>query len=131
LNNNKISKISNLNAYSLADITEIDSSRILLSLRDKEDGIFFYSRNSFKLDKITVTNDSLRNSSLYAVPVVINAKNIVAASSYQLVNINTETKKEKQLLPSSGAHFKTLRYNYKKKTTVFYENGCRKYFPHY
>lgn len=37
-------KISNLNAYSLSGISDVDSTRLLLSLRDSDNGIFFMKK---------------------------------------------------------------------------------------
>lgn len=36
-----------------------------------------------------------------------------------MVKIDLEAKKEKQLLPSSGSHFRTIRYN-KKRGRVYF-----------
>jgi len=44
LNDKKASKVSNLNAYSLSGISDVDSTRLLLSLRDNDDGIFFIKK---------------------------------------------------------------------------------------
>jgi len=115
-------KISDLNAYSLSNIIEIDENKLLISQRgtEIENGIFFYNKNfKSELIKIETTNDTLRNSTGYTNPVLLDSHTLVCASYFQLMKIDLETKLEKQILSSNGYHFKQINYN-KKLDRLFF-----------
>lgn len=121
IDNPKSKKISTLNAYSLSDLNGVDENKIIISQRgsDAENGIFFYNKNSNELEKIETTNDTLRHSTGYSNPVLLNDNTIICASYYQLVKIDLVTKLEKTILPSNGYHFRKICYNRKLKRIFF------------
>lgn len=111
-------KISNLSAYSIQDINLSSNGNLLFSMTDDDSGSFFLNTRNFSVSKITTTNDTLRNCMLYSNPIMVNNGLILCSSSYQLVVIDLKARKEKTILPSSGSHFKCIRYN--KKTDLIY-----------
>lgn len=118
----KTKKISSLNAYGISDLQEFDENKFILSQRGvgSENGIFYYSDNfKTELKKITTTNDTLRNSTGYSNPVVLDNYSLICASYYQLVKIDLNTRLEKTILPSNGYHFKQINYNKKLKKIFF------------
>jgi len=119
LGENKIIKISDLKAYSLSRISEVDSNKLLLAMHTKNKGIFFYKENDEILNQILVTNDSLSHSSSYSNPIMIDENNIICVSYYVLKGIDLKTKKEKRILRSNGSQFNTIRYNEKLKRIFF------------
>lgn len=112
-------KLSNLNAYSLHNITDLNKKEMLLSMHHENDGVFIYRKSKNVFDRIVALND-VYNSSGYSNPVVIDSVNIVCSSFYDLVDFNTVSKTEKQILASTGTHFKTIRFN-KKLRKIFFQ----------
>ena len=111
LKSKKITKLSKLNAYSMFNLTDADSTRLLLTIRGNDDGIYFLGKSKPVLDKITATNDTLRNSKFYFNPIMISENSIICASSFDLVLIDLKEKKQTKLLNSTGSHFRIIRYN--------------------
>jgi len=128
LDNNdfKPKKISAMAAYSLASLIEVDKDKILIGVRGDEadSGIFFYHKDSKKVEKIVTTNDTLTNSTGYLNPVVLDDGNIICASYYELVSIDLKSKLDEMILPSSGYHFRDIRYN-KKLHKIFFARQDR------
>lgn len=122
LGERKVSKISNLKAYSLANISDIDSNRLLLDLQGKESGIFFYEKSKSVLNKVSIRNDSLSYSKGYSNPILINSDNIICASYYVLVNIDMKSQQEKVILPSDNSGINVIRYH-KKSGRLFFKRG--------
>lgn len=115
-------KISELKAYNLYGLVELNKSKLLIGQRgsDFENGIFFFDKNSnTKLEKIETTNDKLKNSTGYSNPIVVADRNIVCSSYYQLVRIDLATKLEEIILPSTGYHFRKICYN-KRLERIFF-----------
>ncbi len=109
--NRKVNRISNLSAYRLYNIEDIDNDRLLFDLRDEKNGIFFYNKFDFSLMRISTSNDTLRNSNDYSNPILVNSNRIVCSSNYDLVNIDLLEKKESLLSSTDGTHFNAVRYN--------------------
>lgn len=110
LKDNKTSKISNLKAYGLYSISDI-GNQILFNMRGEEEGVFFYKKDGGRLNKVVTVNDTLTNSTGYSNPLMIDTAKLIAASYYQLVSIDLNSKIEALVLPSNGNHFKVVRYN--------------------
>ncbi|MCJ0743673.1 TolB family protein [Pedobacter montanisoli] len=122
LNNDNISKISNLNAYSLYHITDLNSDQILFAMRSKDDGVFLYNKKENKLKRIVTLNDTINNSKTYSNPVLIDNDVMVCSSYYELVKINMKTQTESQILSSTGTQFKDVKYNRKTNKLFFRKN---------
>ncbi|MGJ1417975.1 hypothetical protein ACR79T_00010 [Sphingobacterium spiritivorum] len=116
-------KITNLNSYQITNILDIDSSQMLLTINDKDRGIFFLEKKSGNLSKIQTLNDTLRNSTGYSNPVLLNNNYVVCSSYYELAQIDLKKKIEKIILPSSGVHFKQIRYNKLLNSIFFIKQG--------
>ncbi|WP_316841952.1 hypothetical protein [Pedobacter gandavensis] len=111
-------KVSNLNAYSLYNITDLNNNEMLLSMHHKNDGVFIYRKSKNVFERIVASN-GVGNTSGYSNPVVVDSVNIVCSSYYELVDFNTESKTEKQILASTGTHFKIIRFNRKLRKIFF------------
>jgi len=119
LGDNKVVKLTDLRAYSLSRISEVDSNKLLFAMHTKNRGIFFYKSNDETLDQILVTNDTLSHSSSYSNPIMIDENTVICVSYYALKEINLKTKKEKRILRSNGSQFNIIRYNEKLKRIFF------------
>ncbi|WP_133576468.1 TolB-like translocation protein [Pedobacter metabolipauper] len=119
LNSNKITKITNLKAYSIYYLTDIDSLTMAFNMGDKERGIYFYEKRSEVLNRLVTKNDTLANSTLYSEPAFIDRNHIICNSNYKLVTIHLLSKYEKSILSSDGGQFIALRFN-KKLNRIFF-----------
>ena len=117
LNDKTIVKKTNEAAYSIYNLSDVDSTRWLFNLNGE--GSYFYNKNGSGKKMIVAINDTLRNSKMYFNPLMIDRNTIITSSSYDLVKINLATKMEKLLLLMSGSHFSTIRYN-KKLGKIFF-----------
>lgn len=116
-------KLTNINAYTLYNIIDFDKERFLLTVRGGDEGLFFLTKKQEdKLDKIITTNDTLNNSTGYSNAVVLDKNNIICSSYYKLIVLNLLTKNERMILPSTGSHFKEIRYCNKGKKVFFTKN---------
>ncbi len=116
INNLKSKKISNLNSYSIQEILNLGKDSLVISMQGypDESGLFFFNTdhnitNPKTLNKIMITNDTLRNSTMYSNPVLLTNNNVLCASSYQLVMLDLKAKKEFPVLPSTGYHYNIIR----------------------
>ncbi|MFP9114887.1 hypothetical protein ACLI1A_13205 [Flavobacterium sp. RHBU_3] len=110
LETNEVTKITELEAYSLYTITDADKERLLFSIKNHTSGIFFYNKKLKELEQITAVNDTLNNSTSYTDPVLLNEKSIVCSSYYRLVKIDLINKKEQTILASNGHQFSEVHY---------------------
>ncbi|TDQ08059.1 TolB-like translocation protein [Pedobacter metabolipauper] len=126
LHNNKIAKVTNLKAYSIYHITDVDSLTMVFNMGDKEGGIFFYGKRSGVLNRLVTKNDTLTNSTGYFDPAFIDQNHIICSSYYELVTIDLLSKYEKLILPSNGRQFTARRYN-KKLNRIFFMKSDDEY----
>ncbi|MDR2228487.1 MAG: hypothetical protein LBE39_03365 [Flavobacteriaceae bacterium] len=123
-------RISNLKAYSMQEILNMEGDSLLVSMQGKysdESGLFFVNKvSSMKeegiLNKIWIKNDTLRNSTMYANPVILPNNQILCASSYQMVMLDLKSNKEFPVLPSNGYHYNIIR---NVNNLVFYQRSDR------
>jgi len=119
----KSKKVSNLNSYYMGEIIKWKNDILLVSIKGepKDSGLFRFNLKSDVgsklLEKIIIKNDTLRNSTMYDNPTILDSGNIICSSSYQMVNINMESKKEFLILPSTGYHYNAIR---KRKNLIYY-----------
>ncbi|MCJ7933835.1 MAG: hypothetical protein MUW56_09415 [Chryseobacterium sp.] len=123
----KSKRISNLNSYSMREILSLGQDCLLISRQGEpnESGLFLFNtklgvNNSNPLSKIMIENDTLRNSTMYSNPVVLTNKNILCASSYQLVMLDLKVKKEYPIFPSTGYHYNIIR---NVQDVIFYQQN--------
>ncbi|WP_312903059.1 hypothetical protein [Chryseobacterium taichungense] len=123
----KSKKISNLNSYSMTEILNLGQDILLISQQGEssESGLFLFNTKSSGyesnlLNKIIIDNDTLRNSTMYSNPVLLPSKNILCASSYQLVMLDLSKKEEYPIFPSTGYHYSTIRNI---KNLIFYKQN--------
>lgn len=122
----KSKKLSNLNSYYMGEILNWSKDSLLISIQGEpsESGLFFFKTSSLRslksLKKVVIRNDSLRNSTMYANPVVLSNNNILCSSSYQMVKLDLDTKKEYPILSSTGYHYSTIRNI---RNIVFYQQS--------
>lgn len=122
LSKGEVSKISNLKAYSLANISEVDSNRLILDIQGKESGVFFYEKGKSVLNKVSIKNDSLSYAKGYSNPILISNNNLICTSYYVLVNIDLKNQKEKVILPFDNSSIHNIRYH-KKSGRLFFQKG--------
>ncbi|MBM7420647.1 MULTISPECIES: hypothetical protein [Chryseobacterium] len=108
-------KLSNIHSYSMTEIGEINKDNLIVSMQGakEESGLFTIDKKTKitlqNLKKISIENDTLRNSTMYGNPVILSQNKILCSSSYQLVLLNLDKKEETQILPSTGYHYRTIR----------------------
>ncbi|KIO79008.1 hypothetical protein TH53_00115 [Pedobacter lusitanus] len=129
LNGGEVSKISDLKAYSLANISDVDSNRLILDMKGTESGVFFYEKGKSVLNKVSFKNDSLSYSKGYSNPILINKDNIICASYYVLVDIDMKIQQEKVILPSDNSSIRVIRYN-KGLGRLFIQKGDKLNYIH-
>lgn len=122
LSKGEVSKISNLKAYSLANISEVDSNRLILDIKGKESGVFFYEKVKSVLTKVSIKNDSLSYAKGYSNPIFIRNDNLICTSYYLLVNIDMKSQKEKVIIQSDNSPIHNIRYH-KKSGRLFFQKG--------
>lgn len=110
----------------MGEILNWSKDSLLISIQGEpsESGLFFFKTSSLRslksLKKVVIRNDSLRNSTMYANPVVLSNNNILCSSSYQMVKLDLDTKKEYPILSSTGYHYSTIRNI---RNIVFYQQS--------
>lgn len=110
----KSRKISNLNSYYIGEILNWKKD-ILVSIQGQsnESGLFLFNASNLQkktsLERIIIENDTLRNSTMYANPVLLSDNTVLCSSSYQMVKLDLKSKKEYPVLPSNGYHYSLIR----------------------
>lgn len=132
LKDHQIKKVTNLNAYQLSNIIDVNDNELILDLFPE--GVCRYKKDgSAKLSKISPTNNKERNLDSYSKPVLVNEKSILLVSYYELVSFNLSDNKERLIFSTHGTdQFSTIRslgkknrlmFSYSKNDTVLYSIG--------
>lgn len=123
----KSKKLTNLNSYYMSEVLNWKKDSLLVSIQGEPNnsGIFLFDIKSnlekkISLNKIIIKNDTLRNSSMYANPVILSNNDVLCSSSYQMVKLDLKNQKEYPILPSTGYHYNIIR---NVKNMIFYQQN--------
>ncbi|MBL4707635.1 MAG: hypothetical protein JKY48_04255 [Flavobacteriales bacterium] len=124
LSNDSITKLSDLNAYSLHQIFEIDTSNILLHLGSGKDGglMLFNKEEPDKLQKIVPKSNPRKEvNDLFDTPIYSKRLNKMAfIAPYQLYIMDMDSKEASLLFDNrGGAHVDYINFLEKKKKVIF------------
>lgn len=124
LKDRQIKKITNLNAYQLSSIIDVNDNELIIDLFPE--GVFFYKKHgSAELSKISPTNNKKRNSNSYTRPVAINERSVSLVSYYELISFRLSDNEEKLIFSTHGTNqFGTVRSLRKRNRLIFsYSNN--------
>lgn len=123
LKDKRILKITNLNAYKLSNIIDLNEEKMILDMCPEGTCIYNKATNSI-LTKISPVNNKDRAIDSYSTPVLINHDLISLVSYYELIGFNLSDRKEQLIFSTEGAHqFGTIRFLKEKNSLVFSYSG--------
>jgi hypothetical protein len=101
----EISRVTNLNAYNISSLSEIDSAQILFNLDGGPDGgMYSVSAGITKeLKRFQTANDPRKDESMYSNPKYIEKYNIIVFTApYELYKMDKESRNAELLVDAKG-----------------------------
>lgn len=100
----KITKISNINSYKLAQLSIFDMDSLLVyEFAGTSGGMFIFDLNSKKMKKIVPKNDPRNDVSLYDTPIYSKKFNVMAfIAPYQIYTMDYTTKMAELVFDNRG-----------------------------
>jgi len=127
LSDGNTKQLSNLNAYSINHIFEVDSSYLLIFKYSGPDGgMFLFNKNTPEEDRrIVPENDPRGDASMYKFPIYnINTNTLAFIAPYQLYLMNMESKTATLLYDNKGhSHIDYITFFNKKEKIMFVKKG--------
>ncbi len=123
LQDKKIIKISNLKSYGLGEISDFDSTYLLMRLNaGNESGIYFLNKDStIKPTRIVPANNPRKDAGLYYTPIYSDTFKIMAFTApYELYVMNLNNKIAKSVFYNKGGYDLLYIHFYNKQNKILF-----------
>ncbi|MCO6499857.1 MAG: hypothetical protein J5I47_05695 [Vicingus serpentipes] len=126
LASNEVTKLSNMNAYSIHQLFEVDSNHLLFYTFDPEKGGMMLFNRDYpeEIKRIVPVNNPRGDAAMYDSPIYSEKFNMLAfIAPYELFLMDKENKIAKSLFKSKASHIDYISFFHNEEKIMFVING--------